>query len=153
MIKCYNFSNVTIKDSKADSVAVKGKNTAVQVYSFNGDCVVIDTTDYDVGDYYLQFFSNNQIIKTDVMRVQQNLKYAPDDYDPRSKSEIILEAIEAYLGGVASHQQKRVKVGDKQIEYSSFDELQKWRDFYQKKVKKQHGKKSSIRCEKIIYRG
>jgi hypothetical protein len=49
------------------------------------------------------------------------LKYADADYDPRSKSEIILEAIEAYLGGVASHQQRKVKVGDKEIEYSSFD--------------------------------
>jgi len=38
----------------------------------------------------MQFFKGNQIIKTDVLKVSQNLKYVDADYDPRSKAEITL---------------------------------------------------------------
>lgn len=153
MLQSYNYSTLTIKDSKADCVAVKGKNTAVKLYSFSDGVATIDTADYAVGDYALQFFSGNEILKTDVLRIKQNLKYADESFDPTSENKKILEAIKAYLGGVASHQQRKVKVGDKQIEYSSFDQLIKWKNYYQIEVRKQQGKASGIRYEKLYHRG
>lgn len=151
--ECYNHSTFTLKNEKADTVAVKGLNTAVQLYNFSFGVALINTDDYAEGEYILQIFKGDEILQQSTLKVKQNLKYAAADYDPRSKSQIILEAIEAYLGGVASHQQRRVKVGDKEIEYSSFDELIKWKEYYQKQVRKEQKKSSSLRYEKLYYRG
>ena len=153
MYQTFNYSTLQIRDSKADSLAVKGKNTAVQTYSFIDGVVILNTENYVVGDYALQFFKGNQIFKTDVLRVKQNLKYADQNYDPASENQKILQAIKAYLGGVATHQQRKVKVGDKEIQYSSFDELIKWKNYYQLQVRKQQGKAKSLRYEKIYYKG
>lgn len=153
MYQSYNYSTLLIKDSKADSLAVKGKDTAVQTYSFIDGVATINTDNYSVGDYALQFFRGDQIIKTDVLRIKQNLKYADQSFDPTSENKKILEAIKAYLGGVASHQQRKVKVGDKEIEYSSFDELIKWKNYYQLEVRKQQGKASGLRYQKLYYKG
>ena len=153
MYNSYNYSTLQIQDSKADCVAVKGKNTAVKLYSFIDGVATIDTADYAVGDYALQFFSGNQILKTDVLKIEQNLKYADDSYDPTSENKKILQAIKAYLGGVASHQQRKVKVGDKEIEYSSFEELIKWKNYYQIQVRKEQGKASGLRMQKLYYKG
>lgn len=153
MYQTFNYSTLQIRDSKADSLAVKGKNTAVQTYSFIDGVVILNTENYVVGDYALQFFKGNQIIKTDVLRVKQNLKYADQNYDPASENQKILQAIKAYLGGVATHQQKKVQVGDKLIQYSSFDELIKWKNYYQLQVRKQQGKAKSLRYEKLYYKG
>ena len=153
MYQSYNYSTLQIKDSKADSLAVKGKNTAVKLYSFINGVATINTDDYSIGDYALQFFRGNQITKTDVLKIKQNLKYADQSFDPTSENKKILQAIKAYLGGVASHQQRKVKVGDKQIEYSSFDELIKWKNYYQIEVRKQQKKASGLRFEKLYYRG
>lgn len=153
MYYSFNFSTLEIKDSKSDSLAVKGKNTAVKIYPFVNGVATVDTTDYVVGDYALQFFKGDQITKTDVLRVKQNLKYADQSFDPTSENKKILEAIKAYLGGVASHQQRKVKVGDKEIEYSSFDELIKWKNYYQLEVRKEQSKASGLRFEKLYYKG
>lgn len=153
MYKGYNYSTLIIKDDKADSVAVKGQNSAVKLYSFINGVATIDTADYAVGDYALQFFSGNDVLKTDVLKIEQNLKYADQSFDPTSENKKILQAIKAYLGGVASHQQRKVKVGDKEIEYSSFDQLIKWKNYYQIEVRKQQGKSSGLRFEKLYYRG
>ncbi len=153
MYKGYNYSTLIIKDDKADCLAVKGKNTEVKLYSFIDGVAEINTDEYTVGDYSLQFFKGNQIFKTDVLKIEQNLKYADDSYDPTSENKKILQAIKAYLGGVASHQQKRVKVGDKEIEYSSFDELIKWKNYYQIQVRKEQGKARALRMQKLYYKG
>ena len=153
MYKGYNFSTIDIKDVKSDCLAVKGKNTAVKIYPFTDGVCVIDTQDYAVGDYALQFFKGNEVLKTDVLKIEQNLKYADDSFDPTSENKKILEAIKAYLGGVASHQQRKVKVGDKEIQYSSFDQLIKWKNYYQIEVRKQQGKASNLRFEKLYHRG
>lgn len=153
MYKCLNYSTLQIKDSKADSLAVKGKNTAVQTYSFVDGVATIDTADYVVGDYQMQFFNGDQLIKTDVLKIEQNLKHAPQNYDPRSQSQKTLQAINAYLAGTASQQQKKIQVGDKSIQYSSFDQLIKWKNYYQIEVRKEQGKPTAIRCEKLYYRG
>ena len=153
MLECYNYSTVELKNSKADSVAVKGVNTAVKLYNLVQGVVVIDTKDYQVGQYQVQFFKGDDVLEQTVLRVKQNLKYADDSYDPTSENKKILEAIKAYLGGVASHQQRKVKVGDKEIQYSSFDQLIKWKNYYQIEVRKQQGKASNLRFEKLYHRG
>lgn len=151
--ECYNHSTLIIKNAKADSLAVKGNQTAVQLYDFIDGVATIDTTGYAVGDYLIQFFKGDEVIQQTTLKVKQNLKYVDADYDIRSQAQITLQAIEAYLAGVASHQQKRVKVGDKEIEYSSFDQLIKWREFYKKEVRKEAGKAPALRFEKLSYKG
>ena len=153
MLECYNYSTVELKNSKADSVAVKGVNTAVKLYNLVQGVVVIDTKDYQVGQYQVQFFKGDDVLEQTVLRVKQNLKYADDSYDPTSENKKILQAIKAYLGGVASHQQRKVKVGDKEIQYSSFDQLIKWKNYYQIEVRKQQGKASNLRFQKLYHRG
>ena len=153
MYECYNYSTLKIKSDKADSVAVKGIQSAVKLYDVVDGVATIDTSEYEAGDYIIQLFRGDEVIQQDSLNVKQNLKYVDADYDPRSEAEKTLQAIEAYLSGVASHQQKRVKVGDKEIEYSSFDQLQKWREYYQKQVRKQQGKAPNLRFEKLIYKG
>ena len=153
MYECYNYSTLKIKSDKADSVAVKGIQSAVKLYDVVDGVATIDTSEYEAGDYIIQLFRGDEVIQQDSLNVKQNLKYVDADYDPRSEAEKTLQAIEAYLSGVASHQQKRVKVGDKEIEYSSFDQLQKWREHYQKQVRKQQGKAPNLRFEKFLYKG
>lgn len=148
----YNFSTLIIKHSKADSVAIKGLNVAVKVYNLVDGVAQINTDNWTAGQYSVQYFVGDQIIGEDQLIVKQNLKHTDSNYDPRSKARIILEAIEAYLAGVATHQQKKVKVGQKEIEYSTFDELIKWRNFYQKEALKEEGKPTQIRHEKLFYR-
>lgn len=153
MIECYNHSTLEIKNSKADSVAIKGVNIAVKLYDLIQGVVKIDTTDYVVGQYQIQFFVGNQVISTDVLKVKQNLKFVEQSYNPISENKKILEAIKAYLAGRASSQQKQVSVGDKKIIYSSFDQLIKWKNYYQIEVRKEQGKASGLRFEKLYYRG
>lgn len=153
MYECYNHSTLELKNGKADSVAIKGLNIAVKLYDLIDGVVQIDTTDFQVGQYQIQFFSGDLVIQQDVLRVKQNLKYADESFDPRSSNRIILQAIKAYLAGTASSQQRRVKCGQKQIEYSSFDQLIKWKNYYQLEVRKQQGKASNLRYEKLYHRG
>lgn len=149
MLYGYNHSVIKIKDGKADSLAVKSENTAVQIYTFvNGECQ-INTDNFPVGEYYLQFFKEQQIIKTDVLQIEQNLKYAGNNYNPKSRNKIILEAITACLQGRATHGQDYVKVGEKQLHYMSYDQLMKLKDYYEVLVRKQDGKAPAIRFEKL----
>lgn len=151
--QCFNHSTFKLKSSVADEVALKGENKPVQVYSFiNGVCE-IDTTDFSAGFYLLQFFRGDDVIEQSTLNVKENLKYVDESYQVKSQAQIVLEAIEAYLAGRASSQQKEVSVGDKRISYSSFDQLIKWRDFYQKQVRKETGKSPNLRFEKIRYKG
>lgn len=149
----YNHSTLVIEDKKATEIAIKGLSSPVQVYEVVDGKATVDTTNYTVGDYVVQYFKDNQIIKQEDLQIQQNLKYADADYDPRSSAQKILEAIDAYLAGTATHQQKKVRVGQKQIQYSSYDQLIKWRNFYAKQVAKELGKPTQIRHQKLYYRG
>ena len=153
MYECYNHATLKIKHVKADSVAIKGQHIAVKLYNLVNGVVQIDTADYQPGQYAVQFFKENQVIEQSVLKVKQNLKYVDVNYDPRTPNQIILEAINAYLGGRASTQQRRVQVGDKSIEYSSYDQLMKWRDFYAAEVRKEQGKSAGLRFEKLYYKG
>ena len=152
MIVGYNHSSLVIEDKKATSIAIKGLSSAVQVYNVIDGKATVNTDSYTVGDYVVQFFKDNDIIRQDDLQIKQNLKYADANYDPRSNAKITLEAIEAYLAGTATHQQRKVKVGEKEIEYSSFDELIKWKNYFASLVAKEDGRPSQLRLERLYYR-
>lgn len=71
----------------------------------------------------------------------------------KSANRKALEAITAFIQGRATSQQKRIQVGDKSIEYSSFDELLKWKSYFEEEVRKEEGKARSLRHEKLFWRG
>ena len=153
MIQCYNHTTINVNSGGADTLIVKGVATDIIQYTAVNGVFVIDLSEYQEGKYILQYMEKNQIIKQDFMTVKQNLKFVSADYDFRTNAEKILEAINAYLSGVATHFQKKIKIGDKEIQYSSYDQLMKWKNYYQSQVDKQQGKKSSIRYEKLYYKG
>lgn len=149
----YNHTILYIEAGKADSLAIKGIKSAVQSYSLTDGKFKVDLADYEAGLYYVQYYRGNEIIKEDELTVRQNLKYADSNFDPRSKARIILEAIQAHLAGTSTVTQRRLKCGEKEIQYSSFDELIKWKNFYQKEALKEEGKAPQVRHEKLYYRG
>lgn len=153
MIHGFNHSILEIKSEQATSIALKGKEQPVQIYNFSQGKVEINTDNYAVGQYYMQFFKENQIIKTDVLNIEQNLKYVDSSFDPRSNAEKTLEAIVAMIAGRASSVQQEVRVGDKFIRYMSYDQLIKWKNFFEQEVRKEQGKAGSIRFEKLYYKG
>lgn len=130
----YSQTQIKIKHKDATSLVVKGKDALPVTVNFSGGEAVF--SDLDAGIYALQFMQGNSVLFQDTLDVKQNLIYTTSGYDPASNARKILEAIDAYLAGIASSQQRRVKVGDKEIEYSSFDELIKWRNFYAQQVRK-----------------
>lgn len=153
MLECYNHSTLEIKKVGADSVAIKGQNIAVKLYDLVDGVVTINTDDYAVGEYAVQFFKGNEVIEQTILRCKQNLKYVTSSYDARTPARVILEAIDAVLMGRATSGQDYVKVGDKQLHYMNYDELLKWRDFYAMEARKEEGKPVNIRFEKITFRG
>jgi hypothetical protein len=60
--ECYNHSTFTLKHKEADTVAVKGLNTAVQLYNFSFGVALINTDDYAEGEYILQIFKGDEIL-------------------------------------------------------------------------------------------
>lgn len=153
MITSYNHTTLIIKHNKADSIAIKGKETAVKIYDLIDGQVSINTDDYLAGEYWLQYFRNNEVIGQDNLIIKENLKYVSNTYDPRSNAQKILDAINAYLSGVATHQQRRIKCGQKQIQYSSYNELMQWKNYYESEVRKQQGKPAQVRAQHLTYRG
>ena len=115
----YSQSEIKINMKNVTSLIVKGKDALPATVNFSGGEAVI--SDLEAGIYALQFMQGNSVLFQDTLEVKQNLIYTSSGYDPQSDNRKILEAIDAYLAGIASSQQRRVKVGDKEIEYSSFD--------------------------------
>lgn len=62
-----------------------------------------------------------------------------------------LEAITAYIQGRATAQQREVVIGDKKISYSSLDELLNWKRYFEEEVRKEEGKHSNLRLEKLYW--
>lgn len=153
MIIGYNHSTLVIEDKKANSIAIKGLSSAVQVYDVVDGKATVDTSNYAVGDYVIQYFNDNQIIKQDDLRIEQNLKFADANYDPRSKAKITLQAIQAVLAGRATSGQYHVKVGQKELSYCSFDQLIKWKNYFASIVAKEDGRPSELRLQRLYYRG
>ena len=71
----------------------------------------------------------------------------------KSPNRIALEAINAFLCGRATSQQREVQIGDKKIIYSSLSELLQWKRYFEEEVRKEEGKRVGIRHEKIFYTG
>lgn len=153
MLEIFNHQiNVEIDARGSVRVAIKGSGKPVVTYNATDDVVILDTTDFSAGEYLIQYYDeDNQIIDSDTIKVKQNIMYADDDYDVRSPNKQALDAITAFLQGRATAQQRMIKVGDKEIEYSSFDELQKWKNYFEREVRKEEGKPTSIRFEKLKY--
>lgn len=153
MITGYNYSTVILEEKKSNNVVIKGSNIAVKTYDLTDGKVEINTDGWATGQYAVQFFHDNDIIKTDVLQINQNLKYVDENFDPTSPAKKTLDAINAFLAGIATHQQRRVQIGDKSIEYSTYDELMKWKNYYEQQVRKQQGKACNLRHQKLYYKG
>ena len=69
----------------------------------------------------------------------------------KSPNRIALEAINAYIQGRATAQQRRVQIGDKSIEYSSLSELLQWKRYFEEEVRKEEGKPLKIKLEKLYW--
>lgn len=153
-MECYNHSQVQVSYQGAASVAIKGLNQAVKVYALTDGRAVISTADFQPGFYQMQFFdASDNVIAEDKITVKQNLKFADAAFDGRSQNEIALEAITAFMQGRATAQQRVIKVGDKEVQYSSFQELMKWREYFKKQVRKEQGKPANVKYEKLYYKG
>lgn len=144
----FNHSVLKFKINGIASIAVKSANTPVMIFDSEAGEITVDTADIQPGTYTIQYFTAEDDIKgVSKLQIKQNLKYASQDYDPRSHAEIALDAITAFMQGRATAQQRHIKIGDKEIEYSSFEQLIKWKNYFAKEVRKQQGKPSKIRHE------
>ena len=146
----YSQSEIKIKHKKADVLYYKGDDQLPQLVEFEDGEATLNNL--DAGYYMLQFMFQGEVLSQDTLQVKQNLAYATSSYDPMSPARKILEAIDAYLAGRATEQMKKVQIGDKLIEYSSYDELMKWREYFAKIVRKEEGRPSQVKLEKLYYR-
>lgn len=153
MYQFYTGETVEIKADGADLLIIKGVGNIKRQYEANQNKFLIALQQYPAGKYLVQFFKGSKVVKQDNFILKQSLKDVPQDYDFRTNAEKTLEAIEAFLSGTATHQQRKVKCGDKEIEYSSYDELIKWQNHFKTIVRKEQGKPSAIRFEKIYFKG
>lgn len=149
MKKYYNDSKETYICQGVDTLKLK---------KLGGETIIVSGGEVQIlgmesGVYKVFGFRDQRIVFEDEFQVLQGITDAPEDYDFKSKNEIALEAITAFLQGTANSQQRRVKVGDKEIEYSSFDELIKWKNYFTKEVRKQQKKAVTPKFEKLILRG
>ena len=69
----------------------------------------------------------------------------------KSPNRIALEAINAYIQGRATAQQREVQIGDKKIIYSSLSELLQWKRYFEEEVRKEEGKPLKIKLEKLYW--
>lgn len=135
---CQNVDCIKLKKIGGDTITVLGNE--VQILGMES------------GVYKIFGFKDQKVVFEDEIQVLQGITDAPEDYDFRSKNQIALEAITAFLQGTANSQQRRVKVGDKQIEYSSFEQLIKWKNYFQKQVRKEKGKSANPKNEVLKLR-
>lgn len=133
----------------ATRIILKSKDIAsIVIEDINNGYFYINTHEFNIGKYkYQQQTSDGEIIIEGVIELKQNLAYADEDFDPRTNTEITIEAIEAMLENRATAQQKKVQVGDKSIEYSSLDELLKWREHFKKQLRKEQNKTTVLQRE------
>lgn len=133
---------------------IKMKRNGGQLITIEGNEIKIGGDNlYAPGVYKVVGFRHGKVIVETEIEILQGITTATQDYDFRSANQIALQAIVAFMQGKATSQQKRVKVGDKQIQYSSFEELLKWKNYFQKEVRKEHGKSTSPKYERLYLRG
>ena len=83
-----------------------------------------------------QLFEDNRLKEYGSCQIIPSLLVNPQQ-DLRGKYKIIVDAIEAQLAGVATKGQKRVQVGDKNIDKYSAYQLLKLLDYFQGKLAEQ----------------
>ena len=110
------------------------------------------TSDFNPGYYKYQLIDNVGIIESGDAEVIQNYLLAEQGQSVKSHNQILLDAIEAQLAGVATSAQSSITVGDKSISYMSINELLKLRQYYKNKVDEQEGKRNPNNEGKILYR-
>ena len=109
-----------------------------------------DVDDSISGEYWLKFtidednfieagIAQYQLFEDDVLKEFGSCQIIPSllvdpSQDLRGKYKVIVEAIEAQLAGVATKGQKRVQVGDKNIDKYSAYQLLKLLDYFQGKL-------------------
>lgn len=142
-ITAYNWTLVMIPAGDAVSLVLKQPGAAIRTESTIVDNQFHVTTDnWPIGKYYFQGMAQDgSVVLSGVLDLRQNLAHADTGFDPRSRAEITIEAIDAMLAGRATSQQRRIQVGDKSIEYSSYDELMKWRQHFVDELRREQGKK------------
>lgn len=109
------------------------------------------TKKYRPNNYKFQIIDDVGIVLEGEAIVKQNFLYADENESVKTHNEVILQAIEAQIGGIATQAQSSISVGDKSISYMSFDELIKAREFFKKKVAKQKKKHVAGNEAKIKY--
>ena len=150
----YNHSIIKVPSCGADTLYLKSVSGSLKTEKVIEDnFFLIDTESYEAGEYYLQYQRENQIIREDKIQIKENLAFVDESYDPRSEAEKTLEAIDAMLQGRATAQQQRVQIGDKSIQYSTLDELLKWRDYFAKLVRKESGKTATPKRQLFSFGG
>lgn len=108
-------------------------------FTVENGAVTLNTTGFTPGRYHSQWIGESGVISSGTFEVRLSLANGTSAVDPRSTAEITLEAIDAMLAGRATSQQKKIQVGDKSIEYSSFSELLTWREHFARLVAKENG--------------
>ena len=76
---------------------------------------------------------------------------SPSGSEVMSPNRRALEAINAFLCGRATSQQRKVQIGDKSVEYSSLSELLQWKRYFEQEVRKEEGKPLKIKLEKLYW--
>lgn len=135
---CQNVDVIKLKRLGAETITVSGNE--IEIFGMES------------GVYKVFGFKDQRVVFEDEIQVLQGITTATEDFDFRSKNEIALEAIICFLQGKATAQQRRIKVGDKQIEYSSFEQLIKWKNYFQKQVRKEKGKSANPKNEVLKLR-
>lgn len=111
-----------------------------------------ETVKYQAGTYKYQLLDDAGVKQAGDLKVLENFDLVDQTAEIKSPSEVILEAIQAQIAGVATQSQQSISVGDKSISYMSLSELLKARDYFYDKVQKQLGAYSVNNGGKIKYR-
>ena len=108
----------------------------------NGDLwlqILIDQQNFiSAGVKQYQLFQNNHLKDSGNIVIIASL-LVDSGQSLLSKSQLIVQSIEAMLAGTASRAQRTVKVGDKEIQYMSTSQLLSLLDYFKGKVKEEEG--------------
>lgn len=110
------------------------------------------TATFTPGWYQYQLIDNLGIVQSGETEVIQNYLLADQGQTVKSRNQILLQAVEAQLAGVATAAQSSITVGDKSISYMSISQLMRLRQYYKNKVNEEQGKRNSNNQGRILYR-
>lgn len=129
-IRVYNANSVLIMKDQLDILQFNAEETNGQ-YWIN---VLIDDSNFiSAGLKQYQLFEGGVLKQSGTLEVVGSL-LVDSSQDLRGKYKVIVDAIEAQLAGVATKGQKKVQVGDKNIERYSATELLSLLNYFQGKL-------------------